>query len=128
MRRAYVELRWQLLAMLRQLYRINQVRDADDADLHARLRALDWRIGEFEESFRQRLFAMVRGGELNGWQAGSLMNDLGYVTRIQRSLVEVMAYADEPDSLRQLRRLAREPEVDAPTRGKDGGDGPAATG
>ncbi|MCK9488466.1 MAG: Na/Pi symporter [Xanthomonadales bacterium] len=125
MRQAYVRLRWHLLAMLRELYRINQVRDADDDRLQAQLAQLQQRIQVFESEFRHRLFGMVREGGLDGWQAGSLMNDLGYVTSIQRSLVEVMANADEPDSLRELRRLAREPADDEPMADKiddSGGD------
>src|SRR5690606_17913807 len=65
---------------------------------------------------RHRILAMVGHGELDGLQAASLLNDLGYVERIDRNL-RGLVLAEEPGSLRALRRLAR---AAAPAKGGHG--------
>lgn len=113
-REAYLALRRHLFAQLRALYALGRL-PPEDATRHERLDALDRSAAEFGSAFRLRLFAMVRNGELDGLQAASLMNDLGYVDRIFRSLREAMRAAEEPESLRELRRLAGDGEAAAAT-------------
>src|SRR5690606_9286052 len=72
----------------------------------ARRDALEAQAVRFETGFRHRILAMVGHGELDGLQAASLLNDLGYVERIDRNL-RGLVLAEEPGSLRALRRLAR---------------------
>lgn len=45
----------------------------------------------------------MKHDRLDGLQAGSLLNDLGYARRIHASLRDVVAFIDEPGSLRNLR-------------------------
>ncbi|MFT3718852.1 Na/Pi cotransporter family protein [Pseudorhodoferax sp.] len=106
LREAYLALRRHLFGLLHELRALGP-RLADDAGRQARLQALEQQAAAFDAAMRQSLFAMVRRGELDGLQTGSLMNDLGYAGRIQRSLHAVLALAEEPASLRLLRRLAQ---------------------
>ncbi len=110
-RDAYLMLWRQVFALLHGLYALI---DASPDEVHARLLVLGEDAAQFQASFRQRLFAMVRRGELDGLRMGSLMNDLGYVDHIFHNLSQAMARAGEPSSLSELRRLAwheAEPEV-----------------
>ncbi len=107
-REAYVDLRCHLFAQMRAL----RGPDPDRAEGEARagrLEALDAQAAAFEAQFRQRVLAMLRRDEIDGLQAGSLLNDLGYVDSIDRGL-RGLAMAEEPGSLRELRRLARRAE------------------
>ena len=68
----------------------------------------------YDADFRERLFAQVRSARLSGDQASSLMNDLGYASRIIQSLRNVLLLGRNPDSeyvgaLRQI--LAEEPRL-----------------
>ncbi len=108
-REAYLVLWRHLFSRLHGLYALV---DAPPDVVHARLLALGEEAVQFQASFRQRLFAMVRRGELDGLRMGSLMNDLGYVDRIFHNLSEAMARAGEPSSLRELRRLAGDPAAE----------------
>src|SRR5690606_28600225 len=111
LREAYVDLRRHLFSQMRALHALDP--EAMDRDaLAARLESLDAQAAGFEAGFRQQVLAMLRRGEIDGLQAGSLLNDLGYVDRIDRGLRGLLA-AEEPGSLRELRRLARGPEADA---------------
>lgn len=110
LRDAYVELRAQILTLLRELRRAGDARDSGDAAARRR-DALDLRARRFETEFRQRLLSMVRRGDIDGLQAGSLMNDLGYADRIYRGLRELLATPEEPHSLRELRRLAADADA-----------------
>ncbi|MCW4455317.1 Na/Pi symporter [Flavobacterium sp. MXW15] len=105
-RTAYVDLRRHLFRQVCALRAIGASLPDGDAR-QERLEVLDRQAEGFAAGFRQRLFAQVRQGLLDGLQAGSLLNDQGYAERIYRSLREAMAFADEPGSLRQLRRLAQ---------------------
>ncbi|MCX7562542.1 Na/Pi symporter [Xanthomonadaceae bacterium XH05] len=112
-RDAYLVLWRQLFAMLHRLYALV---DMPEEAMRERLAGLGDDAAQFQASFRQRLFAMVRRGELDGLRTGSLMNDLGYVDRIIHHLSQAMARADEPSSLRELRRLSSEEATEvAPT-------------
>lgn len=106
LRAAYVELRGHLFAQLRDLRRIALLPAGNAAQReqrHAELEALDQQADDFDAGFRQQLFDAVKHDRLDGLQAGSLLNDLGYARRIQASLRDVVAFSDEPGSLRGLR-------------------------
>ena len=47
----------------------------------------------------------MRAGELDGLQTSSLMNDLGYTSRIIQSLRNVLLISEGHELSRQLRRL-----------------------
>jgi len=97
-------LRQHLFRLLHALYKLGTT--PPDAEHRAiRLAELGKQADDFEASFRQRLFMMVRRGELDGMQTGSLMNDLGYAERIFNSLRQAMAPVEEPESLHRLRQL-----------------------
>lgn len=106
-REAYVDLRRHLLAMLREVRELGRLEVPDEA-WHERLQLLDERAADFDAQFRARLFAAARRRELDGLQTGSLMNDLGYVSRIVQSLRNVLQLGDGQS--RALRRLAVEDE------------------
>ncbi|MGY1408907.1 Na/Pi cotransporter family protein [Luteimonas sp. A611] len=101
LREAYVALRRHLYAQMRGLHGI--AGDKPDTDA---LTALEARAVDFETGFRQHVLSMVGRGELDGLQAASLLNDLGYVDRIDRSL-RGLGIAEEPSSLRALRQATR---------------------
>lgn len=102
-RDAYVVLWRQVFTLLHGLYALN---DVPQEGMHARLLALGEEAAQFQASFRQRLFAMVRRGELDGLRMGSLMNDLGYVDHIFHNLSQAMLRTGEPSTLSELRRLS----------------------
>ncbi|WP_250064082.1 Na/Pi cotransporter family protein [Stenotrophomonas mori] len=107
LRGSYVALRGHLSAQLRALRDLAPLPAAGDGDArHAArqpaLEALERQDTAFVEAFRQQLFAAVKQDRLDGLQAGSLLNDLGYARRILASLRGVVAFADEPDALRAL--------------------------
>lgn len=106
LRAAYVELRSHLFAQLRDLRRITLLpadTDAQRGQHQQALEALDRHADDFDAGFRQQLFAAVKHDRLDGLQAGSLLNDLGYARHIHASLRDVVAFIDEPGSLRNLR-------------------------
>ena len=104
MRRAYVELRRHLLNALREVNELNRS-NLPEAQWNARLRLLDDTAANFDARFRQRLFAGIRSGELDGLQTSSLMNDLGYTSRIIQSLRNVLLISEGHELSRQLRAL-----------------------
>ncbi|MBC9252635.1 sodium:phosphate symporter [Pseudomonas alcaligenes] len=106
-RGAYVELRGHLLALLHDLHELARTELSDEA-WSARLHLLDDEAAEFDRTYRERLFAMVRQGQLDGLQTSSLMNDLGYVGRIFQSLRNVLLLAEEQGPLYGLRQVAME--------------------
>jgi phosphate:Na+ symporter len=75
-----------------------------------RLRQFDEGAAAFDSAFRQRLFAAVRERQLDGQQASSLMNDLGYVSRITQSLrnVLLLGQGEGNELFRPLRQLVAE--------------------
>jgi len=108
-REAYVDLRRHLLAMLHEVRELGRLEVPDEA-WRERLQLLDERAADFDAQFRVRLFAAARRRELDGLQTGSLMNDLGYTSRIVQSLRNVLLLAEEQGQFRPLRRLAAEGE------------------
>lgn len=110
----YLDLRRHLLWVLRQVREIGQL-DVPDDVWRSRLEWLDGQAGRFDAEFRQRIFAEVRKQQLNNLQASSLINDLGYSSRITQSLRNVLQLGlmEENELLRELRNL-----------GSSEGDGP----
>ncbi|MGA4323212.1 Na/Pi cotransporter family protein [Ectopseudomonas hydrolytica] len=108
-RDAYVELRRHLLATLHEVRELARSDLPEEARL-ARLRWLDEQAANFDAKFRQRLFAEVRDGRLDGLQTSSLMNDLGYVSRIFQSLRNVLMLGSEQALFRELRKFGEEQE------------------
>ena len=108
-RTAYVELRRHLLGVLHDLQGLARS-DLPDEAWAGYLRWLDDKAASFDESFRTQLFAAIRSGQLDGLQTSSLMNDLGYASRIFQSLRNVLLIGEEQESFRELRRLGAEDE------------------
>lgn len=90
---AYLELRSKLLAALAQLRHIS--RTCDDPDSwRQQLAQLEQQVAAFDNAFTARLFRAVRDGRIDGYQLGSLINDLGYAKRIVRNLHHVLLLGD----------------------------------
>lgn len=85
----YLELRRQLLWELRQIREVALMEGPEEL-WRSRLEWLDGQAAEYDRKFRYRLFAEVREKRLDGLQASSLMNDLGYASRILQSLRNVV--------------------------------------
>ena len=112
-RQEYVELRRHIISMLQEIREISRL-DAPLTVWSDRLQLLDELAATYDADFRERLFAQVRSARLSGDQASSLMNDLGYASRIIQSLRNVLLLGRNPDSeyvgaLRQI--LAEEPRL-----------------
>ena len=118
LREAYVDIRQHLLAQLRAFHALGREMPERDV-LVARLASLEHSARLFGTMMREQLFVMVRRHAVDGMQAGSLMNDLGYVDRILDGLREVLSFDAEPESLRRLRRSA----VDVASAGQPGESG-----
>ena len=108
-REAYVELRRHLLATLHEVRELARS-DMPDEMWQSRLRWVDEQAASFDAQFRQRLFAEVRYGHLDGLRTSSLMNDLGYVSRIFQSLRNVLMLGSEQALFRELRKFGDEQE------------------
>lgn len=108
-RQAYVLLRRHVLGVLHEVRELGHM-DLPEQAWSERLDLFDQQAADFDSRFRQRLFAEVREGRLNGQQAGSLMNDLGYASRITQSLrnVLMLGQGDGNEVFRPLRRMMAE--------------------
>jgi phosphate:Na+ symporter len=108
-RQTYVELRRHLLGVLHEVRELGRV-ELPDTLWSERLRQFDEAAAAFDSAFRQRLFAAVRERRLDGQQASSLMNDLGYVSRITQSLrnVLLLGQGEGNELFRPLRQLVAE--------------------
>ena len=108
-RQAYVELRRHLLGVLHEVRELGQL-ELPDALWDERLRGFDDAAAAFDGAFRRRLFAAVRARRLDGLQASSLMNDLGYASRITQSLrnVLLLGQGEGNELFRPLRQPAGE--------------------
>lgn len=102
----YLDLRRHLLWILRQVREVGGL-DVPDDVWRSRLEWLDGQAAKFDADFRNRIFAEVRKQKLDNLQASSLMNDLGYVSRITQSLRNVLQLGvlDGGDLLKEVRRL-----------------------
>ncbi len=87
-RQAYLELRRHLLWVLREMHGISLLELPAEV-LLARLQLFDEQAAQFDGRFREHLFASVRERQLDGQRASSLLNDLGYASRITQSLRNV---------------------------------------
>ncbi len=110
LRDAYVDLRRHLLTMLHELRELGRS-DLPEQAWNDRLAWLDGNAAAFDGSFRTRLFNSVRSGELDGLMTSSLMNDLGYASRIFQSLRNVMMLGEGQLLFRELRRLEQDDEA-----------------
>lgn len=108
-REHYLELRRNLLWMLRQVREVSLTELPDELWL-SRLEWVDAQAAGFDAAFRNRLFADVRAGRLSSLQASSLMNDLGYASRISQSLRNVLQLGSRDSQL--LPRLGGLDEAD----------------
>nr|WP_236254108.1 Na/Pi symporter [Entomomonas asaccharolytica] len=93
----YIELRKYLLGKLREIYKLGEL-DLPDELWFSRLQLLNDDSANFDTSFRNRLFASVRLHQLNGTQTSSLMNDVGYASRIVQSLRNVLILSHSSDN------------------------------
>jgi phosphate:Na+ symporter len=102
----YLLLRRHLLWVLRQVYEVSRLELPDDM-WHSRLDLADEEATKFEHSFRHGIFSEVRTGLLSNLQASSLMNDLGYSSRIRQSFGNVLrlGLSDDNELLREVRHL-----------------------
>ena len=103
-RQAYVELRRHLLEALREVRALNHSELPDEL-WRERLNWLDERAAGFDAEFRRRLFDSIRSQKLDGLQTSSLMNDLGYASRIIQSLRNALLLGEGHELTRQLRQL-----------------------
>ncbi len=108
-RQAYVDLRRHLLGVLHEMRALGRLELPEQA-WSERLELLDSEAAAFDKRFREGVFAGVRERHLTGQQAGSLMNDLGYVSRITQSLrnVLMLAQGDGNEVFRPLRQMLAE--------------------
>ena len=114
---AYLDLRRHLLWVLREMRAISLLEVPADA-MRARLSLFDRESAAFDSAFRERLFADVREHKLDGLRASSLMNDLGYASRIGQSLrnVLLLGLGEAHDLLHELpfRAAGDEPLIQLP--------------
>lgn len=102
-RDAYVELRRHLLEALREMRALNQSELPGEL-WRDRLRWLDEQAAEFDATYRKQLFEAIRNRQLDGLQTSSLMNDLGYASRIIQSLRNALLLGEGQELTRQLRQ------------------------
>ena len=102
-------MRRHLLLALHELRELARA-ELEDEVWRSRLAWLDEQAATFDAKFRQRLFSEVRYGHLDGLQTSSLMNDLGYVSRIFQSLRNVLMLGSEQALFRELRKFGDEQE------------------
>ena len=102
----YLDLRRHVMWVLRQVRETSRL-DLPDEVWRSRLDWLDGQAAKFDADFRHRIFSEVRNQKLDNLQASSLMNDLGYASRITQSLRNVMqlGLVDENELLREVRHL-----------------------
>jgi len=111
----YLDLRRHLLWVLRQVREVGRL-DLPDDVWRSRLDWVDGQSAKFDADFRHRIFSEVRNQQLDNLQASSLMNDLGYTSRITQSLRNVLelGLVGENELLREVRRLGGDDEEDFP--------------
>ena len=102
-RSCYVELRRHLLETLRELRALHRA-ELPEALWRERMQWLDQSAANFDGEFRKRLFMAVRSKKLDGLQTSSLMNDLGYASRIFQSLRNALLLGENEELARLLRQ------------------------
>lgn len=108
-RDAYAELRRHLLEALREMRALNQSELPGEL-WRDRLCWLDARAADFDAAFRKQLFEAIRNRQLDGLQTSSLMNDLGYASRIIQSLRNALLLGEGQELTRQLRQAGMDEE------------------
>lgn len=101
-RTSYVELRRHLLETLRELRALHRA-ELPETLWRERIQWLDQNAADFDGEFRKRLFMAVRSKQLDGLQTSSLMNDLGYASRIFQSLRNALLLGESEELARLLR-------------------------
>ena len=101
-----MDLRRHVLWVVRQVREIGRL-DLPDDVWRSRLDWMEGQAAKFDADFRLRIFSEVRKQQLDNLQASSLMNDLGYASRITQSLRNVLqlGLVGENELLREVRRL-----------------------
>lgn len=102
----YLDLRRHVLWILRQIREIGRL-DLPDDVWRSRLDWVDGQAAKFDADYRHRIFSEVRSQHLDNLQASSLMNDLGYASRITQSLRNVLqlGLVGDNELLREVSRL-----------------------
>src|SRR5690606_32331871 len=101
-RTSYAELRRHLLETLRELRALHRA-ELPETLWRERMQWLDQNAADFDGEFRKRLFMAVRSKQLDGLQTSSLMNDLGYASRIFQSLRNALLLGESEELARLLR-------------------------
>jgi phosphate:Na+ symporter len=106
---AYLDLRRHLLMVLRELRQLGEL-DLPDSVWEEHLQQIDERAADFDMAFRQRMFIELREHRLSSLQMSSLMNDLGYASRIVQSLrnVLMLGQGEGNELFRSLRQVMDE--------------------
>lgn len=109
----YIELRKYLLGKIREIHKLGEL-DLPDDLWFSRLELLNTDSATFDINFRNKLFTSVRLHQLNGPQTSSLMNDIGYTSRIVQSLRNVLILSHSTDSkiFNQFKQAAEEEKDD----------------
>ena len=111
----YLDLRRHVMWVLRQVREVGRLELPDDM-WRSRLEWVDGESAKFDANFRHRVFSEVRQQKLDNMQASSLMNDLGYSSRITQSLRNVLqlGLVGENELLREVRHLGGSDDDDFP--------------
>lgn len=94
----YIELRSHLMWVLRQIRELGVSEDMPEDMWLSRLEWVDSEAANFDAKFRADLFTDVREQKISSMQASSLMNDLGYCSRIIQGLRNVMKLGFDQES------------------------------
>lgn len=97
----YLDIRFHLYEEISMLHSID-----DNDSLETMLIKLDRSNSSFSIEFRKKLFSLIRENKINGSQASSLMNDIGYTEQISQCMRDILSHIEEPQSLKQLRDIA----------------------
>ena len=102
----YLDLRRHVLWVLRQVREVGRSELSDEV-WRSRMEWVDGQAAKFDADFRHRIFSEVRSQQLDNLQASSLMNDLGYSSRIIQSLRNVLqlGLVGDNELLREVRSL-----------------------
>lgn len=104
-RDAYVDLRRHLLTVLRDIRRLGQSGSSGEAFSDS-LNKLEAKDVSFTTHIREDLFSAIRADRIDGHQLSSVLNDLGYASRISRSLRSTLALShSEGAHLREIELL-----------------------
>ena len=102
----YLDLRRHVLWVLRQVREVGSSELSDEV-WRSRMEWIDGQAAKFDADFRHRIFSEVCSQQLDNLQASSLMNDLGYSSRITQSLRNVLqlGLVGDNELLREVRSL-----------------------